>query len=151
MDRSEKVRKIRKWFMVLVIAWVFLGVAYSAAQIVADLLEGGKPFQPTVFSEFFACEGRDPITGRPQEPVTTFSLGADAIYLCGHLKANGSVRLQFVPIYEGEPEGWFILEEYRTGYVFEEFPVFRRKLGHYRIEVHMGRAKLASTEFRIVP
>ena len=151
MNRSEKAWKFRKWFLVFVIAWVFCGALFAAVQIVKDLLEGAKPFQPTVFTEFFACEGPDPITGKPQNPVSTFSSSVDAVYVCGYLKANGSVRLQFVPIYEGEPEGWFILEEYQTGYVFEEIPESRRKLGHYRVEVHMGRAKLATTEFTITP
>jgi hypothetical protein len=147
-----KVHKFQKWFMVFCLAWVSCGVLFAAAEVAMGLVQGVKPFQPTVFTEFFACEGPDPLTGLPLEPVSTFSVSQDAIYVCGYLEAGGPVRLSFVPIYEGKPEGWFVLEEYQPGYVFVEILESRRKRpGHYRVEVHKGRSRLATTEFTIVP
>jgi hypothetical protein len=152
MHRSEKVRIFRKWLMILGIAGVSCGILLTTAQTVTDLLRGADPFQPTVFTEFFACAGPDPLTGKPQKPVSIFSCDADAVYVCGYLQAGGSVWLRFVPIYDGKPQGRSILGEYQPGYIFVEILKSQRKTpGHYRVEVHKGRTKLATTEFTIVP
>lgn len=151
MVGDEKVQRFRKWFIAFVIVWVSCGVVVTAAQIIRSLLEGATPFGHTEFTEFFMCEGPDSITGCPREPISTFSSTAEAVYVCGHLEANGSVRLRFLLVYEGKPVGWFVRKEYRTGDVFEPIPSSQRQPGDYRVEVHMGRAKLATTEFTIVP
>jgi hypothetical protein len=104
-----------------------------------------------MFTEFSACEGLDPVTKQPQKAMTEFLSTTETIYACGHLEANGSVHLRFLLVYEEDPIGWFARGEYQTGYLLEQIPPTQRKPGHYRVEVHMRRSKLASTEFTIVP
>ena len=152
MNRHQRVLQCRKWFILAAIVAVACGLLSTTAQIVKFYLEGARPFQPTYFTDFFACGGVDPITGECLPAQDTFSSGEEAIYVCGNLEANGVARLGFHLKYEHESLGWFITSKpYRTGLVIEEIPRHQRQPGRYRVQVRMGRSNLASTEFTIVP
>jgi hypothetical protein len=152
MKKHQRVLQFRKWFILAAIVSVACGLLSTTARIVKSYLEGARPFQPTYFTDFFACGGVDPITGEPLPARDIFSSSEEAIYVCGHLKANGVAQLGFLLKYESESPGWFITSDpYRSGFVIEEIPRHQRQPGRYRVEVWMSRSKLASTEFTIVP
>jgi hypothetical protein len=146
---DDKMQRLRKLFVIAII----IGVSLGAAVAVLRLAKGeGKFFYSARFTEFFVCEGPDPITGLPRESLATVPSTAETIYACGHLEASGKVPLHFLLFYEGQSTRWFDpAENYQTGYVFKELPQSWRKPGDYTVEVRLQRHRVASAEFRIVP
>jgi hypothetical protein len=143
------MHRIRKWFVVLIIAWVSLGAVVAIARLARG---EGRFFYSAKFTEFYVCEGPDTITGIPNRPISVVPSDVKTIYACGYLEADGKVPLYFVLFYEGQSTRWFDpVEYYQSGYVFRELPQSWRKLGDYRVEVWLQRHKVASTEFTIVP
>jgi hypothetical protein len=137
----------RKWFMIVVAAWVGLGAVIFIVRLAMGEF---KFFYRAKFTEFYVCEGPDPTTGLPQEPMTTVSPNAQHIFACGNLDADGKVPLHFLLFYEGKSTQWNDdVEDYRTGYVFQELPQSWRKPGDYRVEVRLQGHLVDSTEFAI--
>jgi hypothetical protein len=152
MDSTKKehrMSKLGKWLMIAAIVSVSCGVIVA----IMRLIQGeGKFFYTAKFTEFFVCEGPDPNTGLPKKPTSTLPSSVEAIYACGYLEASGKVPLFFLLFYEGQPTGWFDhVQQYQTGYVFQELPRSWRKPGDYRVEVRLQRHLLASAEFTLVP
>ncbi len=147
--KGGKLRRFRKWLVIAAIVWVSCGAIIATVR----LFQGeGKFFYTAKFTEFFVCEGPNPITGLPKKPMATLPSTVETIYACGYLEASGKVPLYFLLFYEGQPTGWFDpVEQYQTGYVFKELPQSWRKLGHYRVEVRLQGHLLTSAEFTIVP
>jgi hypothetical protein len=149
MSKGHKLKTVRKWFIVAVVACVSLGAVIAIIRLARG---EGKFFYRAKFTEFFVCLGPDPTTGLPQKPVTDLASTTERVYACGYLEAGGSVPLYFLLFYEGKPTRWFDHEEnYRTGYVLKEVPRFWQEPGDYRVEAWLNRQKLASATFTVVP
>jgi hypothetical protein len=143
------MHRTRKWFVVIIIAWVSLGVVVAVVRLARG---EGKFFYSAKFTEFYVCEGPDTDTGIPHRPMTVVPADIEAIYACGYLEAEGKVPLYFVLFYEGRATGWLDpVEQYQSGYVSRELPQSWRTPGSYRVEVWLQRHRVASTEFSIVP
>jgi hypothetical protein len=141
--------KLRKRFFIIVVAWVSLG---GVVAVVRFIRGEGKFIYRATFTEFFVCEGPEPLTGLPQEPVTILPSASETIYACGYLEADGYAPLRFILFYEGEPTKWIDTgQNYQTGYIFKELPQFWRKPGNYRVEAWLHRHEVAFTEFAVVP
>ena len=139
----------KKWFMVIIVAWVSLGAVIAVVRLVRG---EGKFIYHAKLTEFFVCEGLDPLTGLPKKPVTTLPSTIETIYACGYLEADGYVPLHFLLFYEGEATQWSDPEEnYQTGLICRELPQSWRKLGNYRVEVRLHGHEVAATEFTMVP
>jgi hypothetical protein len=147
--RWRKLDKAHRWVLVVMVAWGVLGIVWSLVRLATG---GVKSVDYARITEFCACEGPDPITGLPQDPITIVPSSMETIYACGHLQTGGRISLGFLIDYEGTAEGWFALNRrYETGYVFEEIP--KRswdKPGHYLVEAWWNRARLASMAFEVV-
>jgi hypothetical protein len=146
---SAKMSRAKKRFMIVIIAWVSLGAVIAVVRLVRG---EGKFIYRAKLTEFFVCEGPDPLTGLPQEPMNTLPSTIETIYACGYLEADGYVPLHFLLFYEGESTKWSNPEEnYQTGFIFRELPQSWRKPGNYRVELRLQGHKVAATEFAIVP
>jgi hypothetical protein len=161
--------RIWKYLIAILMAILIAWGACSACLVVYALVRGQPKATKFWFSDFYVCEGANPVTGLPQEPRSAWPPTAEKIYICGHFVTDGKVNLRYLLMYEDEPTGWFLLNrQYQTGYVFEEIPpsIWRfpaslglgaddhnspqRRPGHYRVEVWQGRRMCVSTEFTIV-
>jgi hypothetical protein len=143
------MHRTRKWFVVIIIAWVSLGVVVAVVRLARG---EGKFFYSAKFTEFYVCEGPDAGTGIPHRPMVVVPADIEAIHACGYLEAEGKVPLYFVLFYEGRATGWLDpVEQYQSGYVSRELPQSWRTPGSYRVEVWLQRHRVASTEFSIVP
>lgn len=141
------MHRIRKWFVVIIIAWVSLGVVVAVVRLARG---EGKFFYSARFTEFYVCEGPETNTGIPRRPMAVVPSDIEAIYACGYLEAEGKVPLYFVLFHEGQSTRWLDpAEYYQSGYVFEELPQSWRTPGFYRVEVWLQRRRVASTHFSI--
>lgn len=142
------MRKIRKWFVIVVSLWLLLGLIVAVARFAGG---EGKFIYRARFTEFFVCEGPDSRTGLPQKPLAQVPPGGETLYACGYLETNGSVPLYFLLFHEGDATGWFDqVTQYQTGYVFKELPKQWLAPGVNRVEVYLQRRLLASEEFIVL-
>lgn len=143
------MKKLQKWLLLLLILW---GVCSALFLLVRYITGAAKPVHYARLSEFFVCEGSDPVTGFPEEPLTAIPTTIDAVYACGHLEVDGSIPLAFLLIYEENSKDWFVPKgQFQTGYVLELIPQqLWAKPGHYRLEAWWYRTKLSSTEFMVI-
>lgn len=143
------MHKVRKWFLIVIVAWVSFVVLVAVIRLARG---EGKFFYSAKFTEFYVCEGPDTITGIPRRRMDIVPSDTEAIYACGYLEADGKVPLHFVLFYEGQSTRWLDpVEQYQSGYVFRELPQSWRKPGKYRVGVWLQRHEVASAEFAIVP
>jgi hypothetical protein len=143
------MHRIRKWFVVIIIAWVSLGVVVAVVRLARG---EGKFLYSARFTEFYVCEGPDTDNGTPHSPMDVVPSDIEAVYACGYLEAEGKVPLYFVLFYEGRATSWLdSAKYYQSGYVFRELPQSWRKPGRYRVEAWLRRHKVASAEFSIAP
>jgi len=56
--------------MIVIVAWVCFGAVVAVVRLIRG---EGKFIYQAKFTEFFVCEGPDPVTGLPREPVTVSS------------------------------------------------------------------------------
>jgi hypothetical protein len=142
------MRRVKKWFVVAVSVWLLFGLIIAVARLARG--EGRFVYRAR-FTEFFVCEGPDPVTGLPQEPLARVTSGVETLYACGYLEADGSVPLYFLLFHEGDATGWFDqVTQYQTGYVFKELPEQWLAPGVNRVEVYLQRRLLASEEFTVL-
>ncbi len=145
--RANKVRKVRNWFMIVISLWLLLGLIAAVSRLARG---EGKFIYRARFTEFFVCEGPDPLTGLPQEALAHVPSGVETLYACGYLEADGSIPLYFLLFQEGDAAGWFDqVTEYQTGYVFKELPQQWLAPGENRVDVYLQRRLLASEEFTV--
>lgn len=146
---SEQMKSLRKWFVLTVIASVLTGMLIAVLRLGRG---EGKFFYEAKFTEFFVCEGPDPVSGFPQGHLTVVPSTAETIYACGYLEASGRVPLHFLLFHEGRALSWFDpVTDYQTGYTFKELPDIWREPGSYSVEVFLHRHKVASVEFQVIP
>jgi len=143
MHRSQRV------MLLVLLALALLGISCFLVRIA--IIRVTSPDYVRI-TEFVACEGPDPITGLPKNPITTAPSSMEKIYVCGYVEVDREVSLAFLIRDEANNRDWIApSRRYQTGYVFEEIPKrFWHNPGHYLIEAWWNRAHLASMEFQVV-
>jgi hypothetical protein len=146
--QQQKVDKSRKLTLVLLVVLVVLSIVCSLMRLA---IKSVMSVDYARITDFFVCEGPDPTTGLPREPITVVPTSMETIYACGYLETDGKASLSFLIDYKGTARGWFALNRrYQTGYVFEEIPKRSwRKPGHYLVEAWWKRVQLAAMEFQV--
>jgi hypothetical protein len=147
-SKAMNMKKIRRICLIVIGIWVSIGTIAAAGLFVTG---EWRLFHDDKIEQLFTCNGPDPLTGLPTQPVVTFPDDTVQLHTCGYLETSSPVRLSFLLFYEDEFIGRFVWgKKFEQGFFFE--PISFQGDGHpkpglYRIEVHRGRNRRGSTEF----